>query len=128
MIQAIDPKSPFKYIPKCERDKPAEEQSAFFLRPLTARQNAVMQDKISEICTDKNRKEAVIRVHSGSQVLSALEMGLVGWENFKGVDGKDIPFRAGAEEMFDYIPADVRRELAEVVIEGRELPEIAEKN
>lgn len=132
MIQAIDPKATIRYIPKCDRDQPVENQTVFLLRPLTARDAARMQDDIAEVMTGKKSENSTMKINSGSNVLRALELGLAGWENFKTADGHDVEWRENAgkprPEMLDCLPADIRRELAEVIIEGRELPEASAKN
>lgn len=132
MIQAIDPKATIRYVPKCERDLPVETQTVFLLRPLTARDAARMQDDIAEVMTGKKSENSTMKINSGSNVLRALELGLAGWENFKTNDGKDVEWRENngkpRPEMFDCLPADIRRELAEVIIEGRDLTESSAKN
>lgn len=132
MIQAIDPKATIRYVPKCDRELPPAEKTIFLLHPLTARDAARMQDGIAEYVTEKKTNDQTMRILSGSQTLRALELGLAGWENFKTADGLDVEWRENngkpRPEMFDCIPADIRRELAEVIIEGRDLTESAAKN
>lgn len=129
-IIAIDPEKKYKYVPKCERDLDPKDQTVFFLNMPTARSAANLQDNITESTLASD--QAIMRVKSGSSVLSALKVGLRGWENFKDSQGHDVEWRENngnpRPEMFDAIPPDLRRELAEVITTGIGLDEEQEKN
>jgi hypothetical protein len=125
-MYAIDPGETIRYIPKCDRELPTEEQVIFLYRPLTAKEAADIQDRLTET-TLGGKAESTMRIYSGSQQLKALQSGMKGWENFKDKKGKAIEWRDNngtpRNENFDRIPADVRQELAQVIIEGGEVSE-----
>lgn len=120
------------YVPKCDRDLPEEEQTKFILKPIGARDAASLQDNATETHLAGKDGDTVMRMKSGSQALKALSLGVKGWMDFKGPDGNDIPWRENAgkphPDVFDCIPASVRQELANVIIDGCEISEETEKN
>jgi len=131
-MKAIDTQSTFRYVPKCDRDLPEEEQTVFVLRYMDARQAAKMEDQAVEGAVSGKGTDTALKFRSGSKVLQALEHGLRGWENFRDAQGNEIPFRENngkpRPECFDAIPPSVRRELANVIIDGSEMTEDEEKN
>ncbi len=128
-IIAIDPEKKYNYIPECERDLESADQTIFHLSMPKAKEAANLQDNITESTLGD---QAVMRVKSGSSVLSALQVGLRGWENFKDAKGQPILWRDNngkpRPEMFDVIPPKIRQELAEVITSGIGLDEEQEKN
>lgn len=132
MIIAINPDEKIRYIPKCDRELPAERQTAFLLRPMKAKDAAKMQDGAAEIDLARDQKDSTLRLRSGTQELEVLRLGLAGWENFKDANGAEVEYRENngnpRPEVLDRIPAKIRRELAEAIIEGGTLSESAGKN
>ncbi|QPJ61701.1 MAG: hypothetical protein G3M70_07300 [Candidatus Nitronauta litoralis] len=120
------------YVPECDRNLPTEDQTIFLLKPLSAKDAASMQDNVTQTKLGGNDGDTVMLMQSGTQALNALKKGLAGWENFKDAHGKEIEFRhnngAPRPEMFDLIPAKVRQELANVIIEGCDISGETEKN
>ncbi|MCF8719211.1 hypothetical protein [Nitrospina gracilis] len=131
-MKAIDPSATFEYVPKCDRDLPEEAQTVFILKYMDARQAAKMEDQAVEGAVSSKGDDTSLRFRSGSKVLQALEYGLRGWRNFQDKGGNEIPFRENngkpRPENFDAIPPSVRRELANVIIDGSEMSEGEEKN
>ncbi|MBI5427542.1 MAG: hypothetical protein HZA02_04595 [Nitrospinae bacterium] len=132
MAIAVNPNEKIRYILKGDRDLPVERQTVFLLKPLRAKDAARMQDGAAEIDIGKGRADSTMRIMSGTQTLEALRSGLAGWENFKNAQGEEVVWRENngepRPEMFDLIAAKDRRELAERIIEGRDLPDESAKN
>ena len=128
-ILAIDPSKKYEYVPEGERDMEVPEQTVFFLSMPTAREAASLQDDTVESTLGD---QSVMRVKSGTSILTALKSGLKGWKNFKDCNGKDVQWRDNngnpRPEMFDFIPPELRRELAEVITSGVGLDKVQEKN
>ncbi len=132
-IIAIDPEAVHRYIPKMARTWPVEDQPVFLIKALKAKEAAKIQDGLADIVPEGNNKDlSTMRIYSGSSILNALVAGLSGWENFKLSNGEDAPWRDNngtpRAENFDYIPSDIRKELAEQITEGTFLTEQDEKN
>ena len=131
-IFAIDPAAEIRHIPKAARDLSVEDQPVFILKPLSARESARIQDGAIESTVGGKGGETTMRVMSGGSALKALASGLTGWENFKTPDGTLVEFLHNNgkphPENLDRIPSAIRRELAEVITEGAEMDEEAEKN
>jgi len=102
---------PHTYFCKCDDGKPDAEKTKFQVRFLTAKEQAKLRDQmysVSGIGAARNEKFL-----TGTSALTALEMGLVGWENFKFEDnGEVIPFSAA---NFSCIPPKERDELANYI-------------
>lgn len=110
-MKVVDPKTPFEYVLKAERDLPVEEQSVFMLKRLSAREEAVIQDRLtSRIQTGKDVRTDV---HSGTYILQTLRAGLVGWRNVTDdTTGSEVAFNEKNKDgMLDFLPGDVRDEL-----------------
>lgn len=119
---AITPNSTFDYVLKLDRDKPEDERTRFKLRSLTAAEQAKVEDQSASLSGENE-----IRVRSGSTVLEALKMALVGWEGFKDQQGNDVPFRSTTRKVngvdvvqgdvanLDWLAPEWRRELAEAI-------------
>lgn len=97
----------FKYILKADREemkKAAEEKrkfkpTVFFLKALSARELEDLEGSMS-IGVTVNTKTKKISEQSASQevkpgekVNAFLRMGLMGWEDFFDIDGKEIKFK-----------------------------------
>ena len=67
---------------EAEPELPPEEQTVFLIRPLTAKQTADIQDRLTETTLGEDAKSKM-RIYSGSQQLKVLQEGLKGWENLK---------------------------------------------
>jgi hypothetical protein len=134
-IFAVDPGKVFDYIPKACRKLPEEQQVVFQCKPLNAKAAASLEDKSVDATMEKGNTGNTMRIYSGSTVLRALNKGLVGWKNFKlSPDSPEIEFlmdrnnKEPQPQMIDFIPADVRKELAEFITTGKDLTEDEAKN
>jgi len=128
-IIAVDPDAVNRYVPEDAREWPEADQPVFLLKALKAREAAKLQDHGVEVGMGTDN---TMRVLSGSTIIRALELGLVGWENFKDASGNEVEWREnngkGRPENLDRIPERIRRELAEVIAEGTFFMEQEEKN
>lgn len=131
-VVGLNPSTVRIYVPKCDRDLPEEEQLKFKVRMLRARESAKFRDEIYEIKgLGKKRTE---RLRSGSHELRVLYACLEGWENFTDEDGKEIEFkkRKGSEgdiiDNVDFIPDEIRAELARYCSRENEIDEEEEKS
>lgn len=127
---AITPNSTFEYVLKVDRDLPEEERTLFRLRALSAAEQAKVEDQTASLS-----REDEIRVRSGSTILEALRLGLVGWEGFRDENGNEVPFRstkrkvAGVEvpqcdpANLDWLLPEWRRELVEAITARGKLTE-----
>jgi hypothetical protein len=121
MVVAVDPQAPFNYI--LEEDRESEAPTVFKLKALSARELARIEDGVR---LDLQRQEMTLR--SGSKPLDILAAGLVGWENLKDAQGKEVPFKAGDLACLDYLLPRWRGELANAITEQTRLPEAEAKN
>ena len=128
-IIALDPDQVHEYVPKTARDWPDEDQPVFLLKCLKAKESAKLQDNVVQAGMGDDPQ---MKIFTGSTVLRALEMGLVGWRNFKGKDGTEAEWRENngkpRPENFDRIPEKIRQELAGAITDGTFLTEQEEKN
>lgn len=132
-IVGLNPKKVRIYIPKADQGLPDEEKPLKFqMRLLTAREAADLRDEIYEISgVGKKRKE---RLRSGTHELRVLYRCIEGWENFFDDDSKEIPYRKTVKnnepfiENLDYLPDDLRTELARYASRENEVDEDTEKN
>lgn len=108
---AVDPSRPYEYVLKCDRDEdgvPQDDPNAdepwrrrvtrFKLKPLTVKEQATVEDALAAFDPASGKGE----VMSGTQTVTILRLGLVGWANLwsrnpkAGEDGQpdfvEVPF------------------------------------
>ena len=124
---AIDPNQTWEYVLECDRDLPPDQQTAFELKVLTARELAAIQDGAT-----KGNVDGSLEFRSGTQTLRILELGVRGWRNFKDAAGTDVPFRENSGkprlENWDVLRPEWRRELANAITEQNRVTEEERKN
>ena len=110
-MKAITPNKAHDYIPKCDKNEPADKQTVFELVYLTSVELANLRDKLyGEAGSGKNRQ---VEMKTGTFSLKILQKGLRGWRNFIGEDDKPVPFDSGrVGEMIYYITPEVQSELS----------------
>jgi len=102
---------PHGFVCKCDKGKPEEEQTTFNVRFLTATEQAQVRDEMYAVSgMGGSRKEKFL---TGSAVLIALKMGLLGWTNFNYEDTEEsIEFSVA---NFSCIPPSERDEIANYI-------------
>jgi len=102
---------PRDYVCKCDKKLPKEDQTIFRVRFLTTEEQADIRDGLYGVTgVGASRKEVL---KTGSTTYKALELGLLGWENFKYEDtGEAIPFSI---ENFSCIAPAERDEIANYI-------------
>lgn len=139
MAIAVNPKENREYVLEEDRGRPQEEQTVFILKNLTASELAKLEDSLTDYslkssATGKELSPEDIKMslNIGSQTLRVLRMGLVGWKNFKGEDGKDVSFmkqgETPREQNWDRLRPEWRREIANVITEQTKLTPDEVKN
>lgn len=112
-----------EYILEIDRDVEVEKQTKFFIKPLSAKQSAAIQDSM------KISKEGNATIDNiGSYTLDILKSGLVGWDNFVDSEGNQIKFSKHQDDNIDRIPLEYRYELSSAIMELSNLGEDKEKN
>ena len=100
------------YVCKCDLDLPKKEDKAVFqVRFLTAKEQAKVRDSMYAVTGIGAARRETFRTGSATQ--NALELGVVGWTNFKyGDTGEEIPFSI---ENISCIPPTERDELSNYI-------------
>lgn len=111
------------FILEEDQKSPKEEQTVFKLRPLTARQRALVQD-CSELASDG----VSIKMHVGTIQLKTVEAGLVSWSNFKDAAGVEVKFGKNAMKNMDRLPVQVITQLYAAITDLNTVGAEEEKN
>jgi len=121
---ALDPKSTFPYVLKCDRDLPESEQTVFQLRGLTVAEEASVSD--SMILAHSGSDELAFR--AGTHQLTVLRFGLRDWSGFRDKDGNEVKCemvkghpRHISDVSLDRLAPKDRQELMAVVLERGEI-------
>ncbi len=122
-MRGFDPNTPRDCVVKDEQGLSLTQQTVFKIKNLTVRE--VERLKNTLFAKHGLGENAVEKLLIGSQERQALEMGLVGWENFLDQEDNPIPF---SQRNFDYIPAKYRAEIALEIRGEAELSEDEVKN
>jgi hypothetical protein len=122
MVKAIDTSKSHEYVTKTDQKLPREDQTIFLVRFLSAQQQFEMRDDMYQVTgIAKGRKEKFM---TGTNERKTLNIGLVGWKNLSSESGNDISFDAkDMPKMLDFLPPDVRTELAQHIRGESELEE-----
>lgn len=138
MVIALTPRTRHPYVLRRERGLPAEQRTTFFLRTLTIEERAALMD----VSSSYDQEERTIRVPAGTQALSTVRAGLLGWQNLKDEKGADVTFETGPERAvlgghkvapptdacLDRLPLDVLLELANAIRDASTLSDDDAKN
>ncbi|HUX00914.1 MAG TPA: hypothetical protein VMY35_08030 [Phycisphaerae bacterium] len=97
---ALEAGETFKYVLRGDRNKPAESRPAFIFEYVTARQARAIARPLHEL--EKSDKTGTSEAFDA--LFKAIRANLVGWENMRGRDGKDIPFAASELDAIVTLP------------------------
>lgn len=131
-MKAVDPHLTFEYVPECDRSLPAGEQTIFVIKPLTPREDRLLDNLLS-------MQDGAMNLKVGDQAHMALCMGLANVKNLFDGAGKPIEIKHTgrklhgfvnelADEFIACIPKDVRLELSRVIQDGSKVGEDEAKN
>lgn len=125
MARAINPKTPFEFVSKADRELPAgsPDRTVWTLRHLTIAEQTEAQDMAASVTGEG--ADAAINVKTGTLVLHALRIGVLSVVNFRDENGNDVPMkrvrRGGAEftadDSLERIDPDLRAELCNAITE-----------
>lgn len=132
-MKAVCVKAVRIYVPTCDRDLPASEQTRFSLKHLTPRDEALLDNMLGSVRGDS------MDMRLGDQALMALNLGLVGVENFFDSEGKPVELERESKMLHGYvkpikdeilglIPKDIRAELSNEIMRGSDIDEEELKN
>ncbi len=124
-MKAANPNQTFNYVPECDKDLPAGEQTIFVLRALKPKEEKLVDNLIAFGDTGTN-------LRLGDQVEIALSCGIVDVQNFFDEKGNPVKvFRESgkvsgiyqplSDKFLELIPKEIRSELSRVIIDGSEL-------
>ena len=112
-----------EFTPDCEKDLKENERTIFLYRFLDVKDAASITDDVYTAKGFGKKREE--RLRAGTQDLTILRKGLVGWKNF--VDGDEKPviwedpigshqkIRDAMDRNLNKIPPDTRGEIADVI-------------
>lgn len=125
---ALNPRQEFEYVLECDRQLPVEQQTVFVLRGLTVSEQADLEDRLAVL------RGGDIAMQSGTQKVTILRLGLVGWRNFRTADETEVLFEAVkghprhvTDGCLDRLDPEWRTELCNAITERGRLSR-AEKN
>lgn len=127
-IYAVDPAKTWEFVPEACLNDPAESQTVFLLRALTAGE---YRDFLNLIEDPSSTRQGPV----GTMWLTTVRYGLAGWKNFATEDGTPVEFRTegqgrqyATDDSLSAIPMDVLGELFHAIRAGAELAEDDPKN
>lgn len=110
--------TPFWFTPKSEEGKP--QPTRFQLKPLTGLE-------IADVNAGTVIEEDRVR-YTGRAFRTALQHGLLGWENMLEPNGKVVPFTGNKQDNFSRLRFDIVMQLFDEIMLNSEIKEEAEKN
>lgn len=124
MATGIDPNRIDRYILEADRKLPKEKQTVFLLKPL---RHSVKSNLIDGQTLEKEGKFA----NPITFVTLLAQHGIAGWENFRTVEGKEIPFiqegNKASDESLSSLLFDDLNELAGRILDLSGLTEVQKK-
>lgn len=134
MAIAINPDDERVYVLKDDRALPANEQTMFYLKTLTARDYYRLKDGALEVRAPiRNASETRTVFHTGTQEQEILLKGLIRWENLKDGHGDELHYPDGRDmdaklKALSYLRPNWRREISEVILADSDVTEQDEGN
>lgn len=131
-ILALNPNTEFDYVLESQRDDKKQDQIIWKLKMLSAKEDELLDNAWSLV-------EGEMKLNLGTQTRLALDIGLVGVENFFYADGTPVTIERSTRKMHGFvrqltdetlsaIPKEVRGELAKAIMEGSQIGEEDVKN
>jgi hypothetical protein len=115
---AIHPEETFRYTPLVFRDMEEDLRPVFTLKPVSGEKVWRYSDEMSgEVSTANGVMN--VKVQRGKFLVNVIKEGLVKWENYYDVDGKEVTFKNG----IDCLPKDLIEELAQAILKRASLTE-----
>lgn len=112
-----------EFVPKAEEGLPEPEKTKFFCKFLDVNTSAQISDQIYSAKGFGNKREELLR--AGTQELTILRKGLVGWHNFLDEEGNPIEWirpegskqrqDSAMDENLNKIPPEIRSEIADFI-------------
>ena len=131
---ALDPvKDEIEFICKADLDLPDEEQTRWILKPLSAKEHAMLDDHTGTVGEDG---QYIVTI--GKKQLVALNLGLKDVFNFNDSEGKPVKLsrskkkiggiNALEDSFLMRVPKEVRVEIAQAIMAESEVEEEEAKN
>lgn len=131
---AVSTTKTFEYVCECDKDLPREVQTIFTLKPLTAREKALLQNN-SGYLNDSGDFAA----STGTKNLLAVHLGLQSVDNFNDREGLPVEMKRSnkklsgiyspiKDEFLDCLPGGIIEELASVIMDHNNINEDDLKN
>ena len=113
-----------EFTPECEKDLKEEERTIFLYRFLDVKDAASITDDVYTAKGFGKKREE--RLRAGTQDLTILRKGLVGWKNFKDENDEPVEWedpnvgshqkiKDAMDRNLNKIPPDTRGEIADVI-------------
>ena len=112
-----------EFTPECEKDVPEKERTVFLCRFLDVKDAASITDDVYTARGFGKKREE--RLRAGTQDLTVLRKGLVGWKNFLDENGKEVEWEdpVGSiqkvkdvmDRNLNKIPPEQRGEIADFI-------------
>jgi len=112
-----------EFTPECEKDLKESERTIFLYRFLDVKDAASITDDVYTAKGFGKKREE--RLRAGTQDLTILRKGLVGWKNFEDDGGNPVEWedpigshqkiRDAMDRNLNKIPPDTRGEIADVI-------------
>jgi hypothetical protein len=115
---AIRPDETFQYIPLIFRDMEEANRPVFTLKPVSGEKVLRYSDEMSGECFNVDGVLNV-KVQRGKFQISVVKEGLIKWENYYDINGKEVPFNS----KMDCLPKAMIAELAEAILNRASLTE-----
>jgi hypothetical protein len=90
---SANPQARAQFVLRSDADTPAKDRPVFLVKFMTPADIEKYQNIVSEIGQQKDRREV------GRLIWDAIVVGVTGWKNVKGTDGKPLEFNP--KNLFD---------------------------
>lgn len=108
---AIRPNETFLFVPEAFRDMPDNLKPRFVLKPISGEEAMQFSDLMrGEVSVDAGK--ALVSVKRGAYTINVVRAGLVSWENYYDLEGRQVPFTKGNIES---LPVALLEELSDAI-------------
>jgi hypothetical protein len=131
MTYAVDIDKELRYVLEEDRELPDGDagKPVFLIKGLSAEEAALIDDELAVTGREgkgrKRKKQQEMKWRIGSSIIKILDAGLLGWQNFRTKDGKEIPWdETKRKRNYNYLPEAARAEIADAI---RNISDVSEE-
>lgn len=104
------------YIPRCDLDLPADQQTVFVMRTFDAKTKARIQNAAAGVASD-DQTDSVVELRAGDAQYELVRHGIPDWRNLRDRDGHNVPCQKTKAGRFEVLSEGSMNRITKILSE-----------